>query len=82
VIKVGAATEVELKEQKHRIEGALSTTICAVICVIRAFSRRGRPMTIPRATSRGAGALSKPSKMTSMGSRRKTNAGAPGQWVT
>ena len=30
VIKVGAATEVELKENKHRIEDALSTTRAAV----------------------------------------------------
>ncbi len=30
VIKVGAATEVELKEKKHRIEDALSTTRAAV----------------------------------------------------
>lgn len=30
VIKVGAATEVELKEQKHRIEDALSATRAAV----------------------------------------------------
>src|SRR4051812_43166816 len=30
VIKVGAATEVELKEKKHRIEGAVSTTKAAV----------------------------------------------------
>jgi len=31
VIKVGAATEVELKEKKHRIEDALSATRAAVI---------------------------------------------------
>ena len=30
VIKVGAATEVELKERKHRIEDALSTTRAAI----------------------------------------------------
>jgi chaperonin GroEL len=30
VIKVGAATEVELKEKKHRIEDAVSTTKAAV----------------------------------------------------
>ncbi len=30
VVKVGAATEVELKEKKHRIEDALSTTRAAV----------------------------------------------------
>src|ERR1700685_68662 len=30
VIKVGAATEVELKEKKHRIEDALSTTKAAI----------------------------------------------------
>ena len=30
VIKVGAATEVELKEKKHRVEDALSTTRAAV----------------------------------------------------
>ena len=30
MIKVGAATEVELKEKKHRIEDALSTTRAAV----------------------------------------------------
>src|SRR4030088_486245 len=30
VIKVGAATEIELKEKKHRIEDALSTTRAAV----------------------------------------------------
>jgi chaperonin GroEL len=30
VIKVGAATEVELKEKKHRIEDALSTTRAAI----------------------------------------------------
>ena len=30
VIKVGAATEVELKEKKHRIEGAVSATKAAV----------------------------------------------------
>ena len=30
VIKVGAATEVELKEKKHRIEDALSATRAAV----------------------------------------------------
>jgi chaperonin GroEL len=29
VIKVGAATEVELKERKHRIEDALSATRAA-----------------------------------------------------
>ncbi len=30
VVKVGAATEVELKENKHRIEDALSATRAAV----------------------------------------------------
>ena len=30
VIKVGAATEVELKEKKHRVEDALSATRAAV----------------------------------------------------
>ena len=30
VIKVGAATEVELKERKHRVEDALSATRAAV----------------------------------------------------
>ena len=30
VIKVGAATETELKEKKHRIEDALSATRAAV----------------------------------------------------
>ena len=30
VLKVGAATEVELKEKKHRIEDAVSTTKAAV----------------------------------------------------
>ena len=30
VVKVGAATEVELKEKKHRIEDALSATRAAV----------------------------------------------------
>ena len=30
VIKVGAATEVELKEKKHRIEDALSATRAAI----------------------------------------------------
>ena len=30
VIKVGAATEVELKEKKHRIEDAVQTTKAAV----------------------------------------------------
>ena len=30
VIKAGAATEVELKEKKHRIEDALSATRAAV----------------------------------------------------
>ena len=30
VIKVGAATEVELKEKKHRIEDAVSTTKAAI----------------------------------------------------
>src|SRR5882724_861271 len=45
VIKVGAATEVELKEKKHRIEDAVSTTKAAVeegvvpgggVCLLRA----------------------------------------------
>ena len=30
VVKVGAATEVELKEKKHRIEDALSATRAAI----------------------------------------------------
>ncbi len=30
MIKVGAATEVELKEKKHRVEDALSATRAAV----------------------------------------------------
>ena len=30
VIKVGAATEVELKERKHRIEDAISATRAAI----------------------------------------------------
>ena len=30
IIKVGAATEVELKEKKHRIEDAVQTTKAAV----------------------------------------------------
>src|SRR5207237_2874942 len=30
IVKVGAATEVELKEKKHRIEDALSATRAAV----------------------------------------------------
>src|SRR5690606_26579471 len=30
VLKVGAATEVELKEKKHRIEDAVSTTKAAI----------------------------------------------------
>ena len=45
VIKVGAATEVELKEKKHRIEDALSTTRAAVEegLVPAAASRCARP---------------------------------------
>ena len=48
VIKVGAATEVELKEKKHRIEDAVSTTKAAVeegvvpgggVALLRAQSR-------------------------------------------
>jgi chaperonin GroEL len=48
VIKVGAATEVELKEKKHRIEDAVSTTKAAVeegvvpgggVALLRAHSR-------------------------------------------
>ena len=30
MLKVGAATEVELKEKKHRIEDAVSTTKAAI----------------------------------------------------
>ncbi|MFZ2342177.1 MAG: TCP-1/cpn60 chaperonin family protein, partial [Bifidobacterium adolescentis] len=33
VLKVGAATEVELKEKKHRIEDAVSTTKAAILAV-------------------------------------------------
>jgi chaperonin GroEL len=48
VIKVGAATEVELKEKKHRIEDAVSTTKAAVeegvvpgggVCLLRAQAK-------------------------------------------
>src|SRR6184192_4037479 len=48
VIKVGAATEVELKEKKHRIEDAVSTTKAAIeegvvpgggVCLLRAQAK-------------------------------------------
>ena len=41
VIKVGAATEVEMKEKKHRIEDALSATRAAIEEGIVAGRRRG-----------------------------------------
>ena len=60
VIKVGAATEVELKEKKHRIEDAVSTTKAAIeegvvpgggVALLRAqtaFSRPPRSSTLTR----------------------------------
>ena len=68
VIKVGAATEVELKEKKHRIEDAVSTTKAAVeegvvpgggVALLRA--RRPASSTPPR-------------------SSRATRRPAPGSW--
>ena len=43
VIKVGAATEVELKERKHRIEDAVRNAKAAVEEGIVARRRRGAP---------------------------------------
>ena len=52
VIKVGAATEVELKEKKHRIEDAVSTTKAAIeegvvpgggVALLRAQAHHPRP---------------------------------------
>jgi len=43
-VKVGAATEVELKEKKHRIEDALSATRAAIdegivaVVVLRSYA--------------------------------------------
>src|SRR5436853_5560075 len=47
VIKVGAATEVELKEKKHRIEDALSTTRAAVEEGLVAGGGTALPQAIP-----------------------------------
>jgi chaperonin GroEL len=52
IIRVGAATEVELKEKKHRVEDALSATRAAVeegivpgggVALINALPRCSRP---------------------------------------
>jgi chaperonin GroEL len=51
VLKVGAATEVELKEKKHRIEDAVSTTKAAIEDGVVAGGPRPRCSTWPR-TSR------------------------------
>jgi chaperonin GroEL len=64
VIKVGAATEVELKEKKHRIEDALSTTRAAVEEGL--VSRRPPPSTrsssrvTPRSASTSSARPSRP----------------------
>jgi chaperonin GroEL len=50
VIKVGAATEVELKEKKHRIEDALSTTRAAVEEGLVAGGGTALLQAIPRST--------------------------------
>jgi chaperonin GroEL len=56
VVKVGAATEVELKEKKHRIEDALSATRAAVeegivagggTALVRSARRRARGRSPP-----------------------------------
>ena len=61
VVKVGAATEVELKEKKHRIEDALSATRAAIeegvvagggTALLRLGRRSGRPSMASRATRR------------------------------
>ena len=53
VLKVGAATEVELKEKKHRIEDAVSTTKAAIeegvvpgggVALLRAQAAVRRPL--------------------------------------
>ena len=62
MIKIGAATETELKEKKHRVEDALSATRAAVeegivpgggVALINARLRRST-RSRPRATSRPA----------------------------
>ena len=54
VIKVGAATEVELKEKKHRIEDALSTTRAAIEEGLVAGGGRRAPAGHPGPRSRRA----------------------------
>ena len=78
VIKVGAATEVELKEKKHRIEDAVSATRAAIeegivpgggVALIRAEEAVDADAlglstaTRPRAPRSFAGALSEPARL-------------------
>src|SRR5690554_107987 len=65
VIKVGAATEVELKEKKHRIEDAVSTTKAAIEEGVVA----GGGTTLLRAQSKVLGVVDKLSGDESTGAR-------------
>ncbi len=80
VIKVGAATEVELKEKKHRIEDAVSTTKAAVeegvvpgggVALLRAQAGCSTPPRSWRAT-RGPGRGSWPGPSRSRSSRSRS----------
>jgi chaperonin GroEL len=64
VLKVGAATEVELKEKKHRIEDAVSTTKAAIeegvvagggVTLLRARVRCSRSPTVSRVDDEATG---------------------------
>ncbi|HLT70772.1 MAG TPA: TCP-1/cpn60 chaperonin family protein, partial [Acidimicrobiales bacterium] len=65
VLKVGAATEVELKEKKHRIEDAVSTTKAAIEEGVVA----GGGTTLLRAQSKVLGVVDKLSGDESTGAR-------------
>ena len=71
VIKVGAATEVELKEKKHRIEDAVSTTKAAV----EEGVVPGGGVALLRSPPRGAGPRPRSSRVT----RRPVPVGGPGR---
>ena len=68
VLKVGAATEVELKEKKHRIEDAVSTTKAAIEEGVVA----GGGVTLLRAGGPGGGARGR--------GWTETRPSAPGSW--
>jgi len=77
VIKVGAATEVELKERKHRIEDALSTTPRSSSRSASTASRMPSPRLAPRSRKASSPAVAPRCSRPSRRSTRSRSKGTP-----